>query len=406
MIITGLFIFILFCQLSETISYNRRVLIIVALVIYLLVTLGDFYWLYSIYDKAFHPSDPSNYYYDIIDLHFSEVLSIESSNTFYYIINWLYWKVWENPFLTAFFLKINNVLVYLCTYLLLTKKTTTICYIDYLLLFNPYTLMTLVRNVRDVYIILFVVMILLGLGVVKNNRLNFFWVLIAILLLSITRSVLLLPLLIVFFELKKRYIPIGWRYVMYSVAFLFFIFFHATLIRIVGNQMVSAIIDIGEEPDSFLPLLDGGFSVSILKNIAIRLSIGLISFIFTPHPFNFISNWLATMDQNGLSGIYTGTDNFLIAIGSVFNYLFVIPLIILFVINYKKCNRSIFIFVLCYVILYVVSYLGVSDIRNRNSAIFFILASIMFSDYNLKLKREYYLITLGIFCCIMLFSAS
>lgn len=406
MIITGLFIFILFCQLSRTISYNRRILVVVALVIYLLVTLGDFYWLCSIQGEAFHPSDPYNYYYKIIDLHFSEVLRIESSNTFYFIINWFYWKIWGDPFLASFFLKINNVLVYICTYLLLTKKKTAVCYIDYLLLFNPYTIMTLVRNVRDIYIILFVVMILLGIGVIKNNRLNFFWVLIAILLLSITRSILLLPLLIVFFELKKKYFPVYWRYVLYAFTFILLVLFHATLIRVVGNQMISSIAYIGEETDAFLPLLDGGISISILKSISIRLCIGLISFIFTPHPVNFILNWLATMDQNGSSGIYTGTDNLLIAMGSIFNYLLVLPLVILCVLNYKKCNRSIFIFVTCYIILYVVSYLGVSDIRNRNTAIFFILASVMFSDYNLKLRRKHYLIMLGIFGCIMLFSAS
>ena len=183
-------------------------------------------------------------------------------------------------------------------------------------------------------------------------------------------------------------------------------FFHATLIRVVGNQMISSIAYIGEEIDAFLPLLDGGISISILKSISIRLCIGLISFIFTPHPVNFILNWLATMDQNGSSGIYTGTDNLLIAMGSIFNYLLVIPSVILCILNYKKCNRSIFIFVTCYVILYVVSYLGVSDIRNRNTAIFFILASVMFSDYNLRLRRKHYLIMLGIFGCIMLFSAS
>lgn len=406
MLITGIFIVVLFCQFSKTISYNRQVLVIVALVIYLLVTLGDYYWLYSIHGNAFHPSDPYNYYYNIVDLPFSKVLSIESSNTFYFIINWFYWKVWGDPFLASFFLKINNVLICICTYLLLTKKRETVCSIDYLLLFNPYTLMTLVRNVRDMYIILFVVMVLLGLGVIKNNRLHFVWVLIAVLLLSITRSVLLLPLLIVFFELKKKYIPICWRYVLYIVFFISLVFFHSTLIRIVGRQMVSAIAYIGEETDSFLPLLDGGLSISILKSIAIRLCIGLVSFVFTPHPVNFISNWSATMDQNGLSSIYTGTDNFLISIGSIFNYLFVLPLVVLCVLNYKKCNRSIFIFVTCYIVLYVVSYLGVSDIRNRNTAIFFILASIMFSDYKLKLKKKYYLIVLGVFGCLMLFSAS
>lgn len=406
MLITGFFIFMLFCQLSRTISFNRQVLVIVALVVYLLVTLGDFYWLCAIHGEAFHPSDPYYYYDDIIDLRFSEVLKIESSNTFYFIINWFYWKIWEDPYIASFFLKINNVLVSLCAYLLFTKKKREVCFIDYLLLFNPYTIMTIVRNVRDMYIILFVVMILLGLGVVKGNRLNFFGMSIAILLLLITRSVLFLPLLIVFFELKKKYFPVYLRYVLYAITCIILVLFNSALIRIVGGQMVSAMVFIGEEADVFLPLLNGELSVPMLKSIVVRLCIGLVSFVCTPHPVNFISNWLTTMDQNGLSGIYTGTDNFLIALGSVFNYLFVLPLVILFVLNYKKCNRYIFLFVTGYIILYVVSYLGVSDIRNRNTAIFFILASIMFSDYNLKMKRKYYLITFGIFCCIMLFTSS
>ena len=80
------------------------------------------------------------------------------------IVNWINWKVWQDPFFCSAILRLDNILAYIAAYLLLTHKSRRFDYIDLLLLFNPFTIVTMVRNVRDIYIILFVIIALIGLG--------------------------------------------------------------------------------------------------------------------------------------------------------------------------------------------------------------------------------------------------
>lgn len=405
MIITLLFLIVLFVQLSKTISLNRKVLSIVALGVYLLITLFDLYWLESIDKMSFHPSDPTEYYNKVKGISLRQVFAIESSNTFYYIINWAYQAIWHNTMLISLLLKVNNVLVTVCIYLLLTKKLAKVTYIDYLLLFNPYTIMTLIRNVRDMYIVLFVVMIILGLGIIKDNKLNFAWTLLGVAFLFITRSVLLLPLFLIYWMQHKAVFSTPTRWVIYIFSGMSFIYFLPKVISTVGNQMISAMDFIGENYEPLLPLISGGISVSNFIFLIKRIFIGTISFLFTPHPVSFITKWLESMDATGSSGIYTGFDNFLISIGSVFNYLLVIPIVIGAFINYRKMNKYIMVFAFFFIFLYVVSYLGITDIRNRNTAIYFILLGVLFADEPIKMKLQYYILTICLFVGLLFVSA-
>lgn len=404
MLLIGLFISTFFIQFLKTENRNRKVLVLIALCVFLCVTFMDYGWLLTVVHAPFHPSDPSSYYEHVIGLKFAEVFDIESSNTFYFLINWFGWRVYNNPYVVSICLKLTNVFVFLTAYLLLTKKEEKLSCIDWLMLFNPYTLLTLVRNVRDMYIILFAVMILVGMGIIRNNKLNVGWTILAVILMLITRLVMLIPLLFVFIEKNKNRWSRIMQYGVFVIMGLVLFVYSDWIIQKIGNQMIPAVAEVGEDIEPYLPLLEGGMSLGVLKNIIIRLGVGFVSFLFTPHPINFISSWRNSMDLDGMSGIYTGTDNFLIAVGSVFNYLFVIPLIIYWLLNFRHINRTLWLFAMIYIILYVVSYLGISDIRNRNTAIFFVLAGIVFTADRPILTWKCYALTLCVFCVIWFMS--
>lgn len=408
MIISAIFILVLIVQQTKTVSQDRRILSLVALALYLVVSGLDLYWLECVENMSFHFSDPTQYYVKVQGLSFGQLFQIESSNTFYYIVNWIYDFTWSDTTLISFFVKINNALIAVCVYLLATRHLKKVNYLDYLLLFNPYTIMTFTRNVRDMYIVLFVLMILLAMGVIQGRKLGFGWCWLAIILLAITRSVLLGPLLVVYWMMHKELFSKRTRVLFYVFLAVMIFIFRGFIIMKAGQQMLSAIVYMGEfnENMEFMkPILKGNISTAIILYIIPRLFIGLMVFLFTPHPYNYISKWIENMSDTGSYGIYTGVDNFLISVGAVFNYIFVIPVIIAVVINYKKVNKYILVFVILYIILYVVSYLGSTDIRNRNTAIFFILLSVLFSRGEMKIKPIHYILSGCLFLGLMFLSS-
>lgn len=374
-------------------SPQRIYLCMVAFIVYVLYAFYDLYWLLSYTQWPFHPSDPLAYYIDVIGKNFNQILSIESSNTFYYIINWINWKIWGDATFCSFLLRTNNILAYLTCYLLATDKNKPISIIDFLLLFNPFAIITIVRNVRDIYIILFALLTLRGLGIFPNSHSNKILSTCSICLILITRTVMLLPIsLDWYFHIKNKIskrIKILIILLCGSLLILIFpIIFHS-----IANQMISAIQYIGEDTNPYLPLLSGQMPLSTLKAVLSRLFIGLVSILFTPHPLNFLFNWIKSPDYNNIVGIYTYPDNFMIFIGSIFNYLFVIPLIFLSTMKYKQLNKGLMVFTLSFIILYVISYLGVVDIRNRNTMFFFLLLTLYYSKLKISVPFKCYFAT-------------
>lgn len=374
MILTFLYIVVLYLIWNNIICQQRKQLVVIILFLYLLSTLLDLAYLEYFLNVSFHPSDPSDYYYETKDISFSDVLHIESSNLFYFIINWYYNQIYSNATLISLLLKFNNVFVILISYLLITRKLEKVSFIDYLILFNPYLLVTIIRNVRDPYIILFTTIILIGLGVYENVSIKKIYIYISLLLLSITRSILLLPLFFIWtLKLDKRV-----RYLIYSSSLVMCIIFYDAIIQTITGQTISALNAIGEDITDFLPLLHGEYSISILMPLFIRLFVGLISMVFTPHPINYFTNWIHEMHDYGCYNIYTGIDNLLIFIGSIYTYIFVIPILFYIVFNWKKVNSKLVYFVVSFIILYVIAYIGVTDIRNRHLIFFFVLSSLLF----------------------------
>lgn len=392
-------------QLNKTVNDKRRLLALIALAVLLLISWTDLIWLVKHCQLPFHPSDPMNYHIDVKGKMLREVFLIESSNKIYFIINWfLDWVYPDSEVFISFILKTANVLVFMTIYLLTTRNQKKITIIDYLILFSPYTIMTINRNVRDMYIVLLILMILMGMGCMKDNKLNLFWTMVGVVFLIFFRPIILLPLFVVFLFINRNRISKVQLAILIVVALAGVALNYQTILMKVARQTISAIDYIGEDVTEFLPLLQGNITIGILKTLVIRLIIGFISFLFTPHPINYITLWIEGMDEFGNLGIYTGFDNVLVSLGSLFNYILVIPLLFVMITNENrpKVNKSIFLFASLFIILYVVSYLGVTDIRNRNTAYFFMLLALMYSDIEPKYITLGYVATFLIFSVIYL----
>lgn len=394
MIISFIILFILSYLYHSTESRLRKELSVCVLLVYFIFSLFDYYWLTVVEDMPLHPSDPTGYYLAIRDISFSEIFELDGSNTFYFIVNWFIYKFWQSPYWLSVWIKIDNCFLAILIYLLLTHKLKKVTKFDYILLFNPYMILTINRNVRDLYIILFVLVILIGLKVVGDLRVKKRWALLCIILLLMTRAILVGPLALIYIFMRLKTISkqmccfiIGLLSIGVYVAF-------PLIFRIMSNQMISSMDYIGEDVADLLPFLQNDYSVGSFLILFKRLLIATFVYLFTPNPINFYSNWVQTMSVTGLSNIYTGFDNMLIVLGGWYNYIFVIPYLIFTLFHWKSLNRPLLLFTFLYAILYIVSFVGQTDIRNHNTFIFFFLATLMHSRHSIKLGIKDYAMSL------------
>lgn len=396
MIIAFILIFGIGSLFNRTNSVIRKKLTILIFMLYLSISFIDLIWLFQIERRPFHPSDPTYYYELIKDISFIQIFKLESSNSFYLIVNWFFNQFWNNPYWISIWVKIDNCLIAIFIYLFLTYDIKTVSKWDYILLLNPYMILTINRNVRDLYIILFVLIILIGIKAIHNRSISKYWILSAIICLSITRIVLFAPIISVWLYNKWETLSKGTRLI--SLVFLGIVIVGALsfLLKTVMNQMLSSMEFGGENIEDIMPMLSGDISIPSVIAVVKRLGIATVVFIFTPNPINFFYTWIASMDSTGASNIYTGFDNFLIFIGSIYNYVFVIPYIFYTIFNYKYLNKPLLLFTCIYSILYIVSYLGQTDIRNHNTAIFFFITCLMTSRIRIKLKTKEYLLSLAV----------
>lgn len=406
------FVFLLFFWglYKNTISSKRMVVTVLALLLFSFVTVLDLSFLNNFLNRNFHFSDPTHYYESTRAISFSDIFkNDESSNSFYLIINWIYNQIYNDPFFISFWLKINNVLVILTAYLLITYRIPRYTFFDTILLFNPYLLVTIIRNVRDAYIILFVAMIMVGMGLLNAKSKSKPLLILGISLLAITRPILLVPFLIIYiYKLVRSRPNLKYPILLLIIVGVYYFFFD--IFDMILHQALSAMSYLEEDASEFNVLFERQFSFSTISMLFKRIVIGLVSFLFTPHPLNFISNWLTKCNIYGTLGIYTGFDNLLISAGSIYCYLFVIPLVLYYFVNYKIFNQHLFWFVALYIIIYTIAYMGVTDIRNHHFAYFFILVAFVSDTQDrrvtLKKLKPYLFGTLIIFMIIRLISNS
>lgn len=409
MLISFLFTIILIVLLNGTISSQRKKWVLTALVFYFVVTMIDFYWLACVLERPFHFTDPTDYYTRTLGIPFNGIFKFEENftNSFYFIVNWSYNHFYDNPYVISFLIKINNILVILVSYLFLTKRLPNFSKTDLLLLFNPYLIVTIIRNVRDPYIILFVAMILGGLNMLRGVKSNIWLVIIGVALLFITREVLLLAVLLVllirFIKKKKKR-----AYFIIPIVLVGLWFSKEMIFSRIVMQAVSAMEFVHEDTSEIAPLLNQQFSLSSLILIVKRFGIGLVALLFTPHPVNYYQDWMADYGYLGNCGIYTGFDQILICLGAAFCYIFIIPRMFWYIRNCGRINNELFMFIVFFILLYVVAYLGITDIRNRHFIFFYLLIAIIYKEselgHRIKLAPIDNILSIFIFTGIFLLS--
>ena len=405
-----LLLFLLYCiflvYFFKTYSMSRRGAVLLAMIIYLLITLLDLGFLCKL-GRPFHISDPSDYYYNTVNLTFSQLFKLEGTNTFYNIINWYYNHVFDNPYVISLFIKLDNILVILIAYLLITGELEDFGASDLILLFNPYLLVTISHNVRDAYIILFVSMVLVGMGCFRETGRKNLYLIIGLLLLCITRKILLVVFAIIALMAlirKNR----RWIYVVVPVVGIVLFMFWNQIIAAMIKQAISAMEFVNEDTSDFAEMMENQYSISTLFLLFKRFGIGFVSLLLTPHPVNFFNQWIANADSMGTYGIYTAFDNVMIVIGAIYSYIFILPVLFEYFAEYKTNNQIVFYFILIFIVIYVIAYLGITDIRNRHIIFFFILADYIQQkkEFSLKTNGRYYMLSMIMFVFIALISGN
>lgn len=417
MLITLFFAAIFFVLLRQQNS-RRGVLVVAALASYVLVILVEQLYLETNFGRHFHASDPSNYFDHVYRLTWDGLLrffesGMHRSNTFYYVVNWVFLNNYFDPTVTAIFLKVTNALVFLSAYMLLVGRKCDVDYIDYVLLFHPFVYFTLIRNVRDFYILFFLVGFVVAWGSRHRYRLNYGVAAVFILMMQTIRPFFVAPMLMLVAadwvsRLRRKYVV--------SVMVLLAI---GSLLALGANAFdvqkklygafFSALVYHGETDESSQEAMrevisGGGSGLGILVSYVGRVAQGFLVFLFTPHPVNYAELAFAN-SYHGMWKIYTTFDNVLVTLGSAFNYLIAFPLLIRFFHRIRHVSRYHAIIAVYILLIYSVFQLGITDPRIKYTFLFFVLAALKLSGEHLlsfRRDKKYFLIAVLVFFALML----
>lgn len=415
-----IFVFLIFfaifiiCAQSIEKQGNRLPLVIISLFFNLAFIFFEQIYLETSLQRSFHFSDPSNYHEEIRHLSIENLWKFITdedykSNQFYYVINWLYFLSIPNTTFLAIALKLTNILAFYSAFILLSKEHKENQSIDIILLFHPYLTMTLIRNVRDAYIIFFLAIFIYALQTKNISQIlkNIFCVISAFFMFTIRPFfTAIMASLIIKNNLakKSRSITIGVLALFLSIIIVVFYFnlFNA------GTKIFSAMFStfsthegLDEERDAIVSELmaGNGAGVGFWASTAKRLLIGVPVFLFTPNPINYTLKYIQE-NIYGVWGIYTTLDNILIIIGSVINYIIVYPIMIKTFFSIKNAQSDHLITAFIMFASYTVFQLGITDTRIKYTFLFFVLISIRNHTTELGISlatdKKYFLISLAL----------
>lgn len=384
-----LFFFMMLFLLLKNKTNKRANIALCALGVYIALIFSEQAYLELYFNMSYHLSDPSGYFDETFRLSFDQMIALISSdeyksNNFYYILNWIFYNSFLDPTVTAIMLKITNCLAFLSAYLLLPQSNKKIDYIDYMLLFHPYLFVMLIRNVRDAYIIFFMVLFIYGFEKWQTHRLQFRnYILMTTsfaFMLTIRPFFSMLMLLII---ISKQFIRLNWltKFTVFSSGIILSSFVISSGAFGIRTKLISALFSAlsyheGYDADrddvaGVLMQGDGVEAISLIEYIK-SFIMGFPVFLFTPQPVNYGLKFL-TEQKNGLWNIYTAFDNTLIVIGSIVNYLITFPLLLKFF-HHIRSVRMDFVLITIYIIfVYSLLQLGITDVRIKYSFLFFLL---------------------------------
>ena len=188
---------------NNIIEINRRNIISVAILVYISIIFLEQYYLENIHGMSFQISDPTFYYLKTKDLDFQHFIDFiitdeDQDNFFYLFLNWIYQSGIEDPTFYAIAIKITNAMVFLLAYLFFFKDSTKkVSYIDLVLLFHPWLIYILIRNIRDSYIILFTSLLIHLSFKKKYNVTDIISISLILSLMSVIRPFFIAPMLLI-----------------------------------------------------------------------------------------------------------------------------------------------------------------------------------------------------------------
>lgn len=362
----------------------RDYIVYISILIYSSIVIINQLYLENQLIQSFNPSDPRLYYELVSKLNVDDVLELIKKENFYFFINWLNTLSFSEPGYVALSLKFSNIFIFMSLYLLLTCKKEKVCVLEFLLLFHPYVIFIVVRNLRDFYIlfILFSVILLL-ISSVRKRRLLVLYSLLLYIMYLFRPFFCLLLLMLGFYRcyidtLNKRL----YELLFICISFLVIFIFKDEITRIFASSFLSVLNHSGESNDSATELLSSGMegvalNFSFFMGYAPRWGIAVVSFVFTPHPISFLIDSIK-YSENQLYSIYTMFDVVLIVAGGLINYLIVFPLLFHAVSIRTQINGYYKIAFIYIVFMYSVFLLGVADIRIRYLIVIIVLAGLMY----------------------------
>lgn len=396
-----LFLILFICILGELkyASKDKKKYVFFLFCFYLTYCVFDLVYLNLIYNRSFHFSDPSGYFEkaskanSILDIF---KLREEETNIFYFIVNYIYESFYFSPWVVSAIVRLDNIALIIYTYLLVSQTTKKINAVDYILMLNPLLLTILARNVRDLYILLFIVLIFLSLKMLPSLKSYSssmkYWVM--ALMLTI-RPICLIPIaIILLLRFTKSHKILG---IVVCVFVLIFFYLNIDFViqKVVG-QFISAATYVGEEENDYLTLYQGEINIESIIPFILRLIKAGVVLIFTPHPINFAETWIGVNNITGIYGIYTKLDCVMITLGALYSYLYIIPRIIVLLFTYKAYKYEAFLYAIIFALIYATAYLGITDIRNHYITYALFLIPMFSQLQDIRVSRNVYFIV-GLF---------
>ena len=353
---------------------------------------------------SFQISDPTFYYLKTKDLDFQHFIDFiitdeDQDNFFYLFLNWIYQSGIEDPTFYAIAIKITNAMVFLLAYLFFFKDSTKkVSYIDLVLLFHPWLIYILIRNIRDSYIILFTSLLIHLSFKKKYNVTDIISISLILSLMSVIRPFFIAPMLLILlariFNLSTNKQRKTLMIFISAIALIFLFIYKDTITYNITKYFMGNLIFFqGENAVDNVEQLysdnidSKSINTDLLNVVLSKVTISIPVFLFTPHPYNWFNKYLE-FRENGMYGIYTDFDNVLIIAGSLINYVMIYPLFFKFIVNIRKVNISFILITFFILVMYSVFLLGNADMRIRYTYIFFMVIGFHKSGLTLYKTRS------------------
>lgn len=403
--------------LSNILNRQRGVLVSVALLLYVMLIVFEQFYLENFYNMYFNFSDPTGYYLQTRGIDFSQLIeqlrgNEYISNSFYFMMNWVYQIGFVDPTIYGIAIKITNAMIFLCGYILLFETKNSPGVVDLLVLFHPWALMMLVRNVRDAYIVFILSVFLYLMAKVEFGKFEKIMVGVSLVSMAFVRKFFVVPMLLTILVRNYQLYDFGKRVLFVLIAMVvlssvLYVRWDDIVSKTSSSYLGSAVYFGVENQENVDELLTDNISARNFgaKYVELMLRKSLVAipvFLFTPHPYNFAVNYFKYRDR-GNYVIYTDFDCLLIVLGSVVNYLVVIPVVLKCLFSAYRIDLKFIVIPFSIAIVYSVFLFGNADMRIRYSFIYFLLVATMYSRlsiYRSNADVKYFALSMAVLLLI------